>query len=73
MKKWKPNISQLKNNLMNKSKSSEGKGISDRQMWKIAMKMYSGWKFEDAINDIVKSTKKPIITFDWFVKQFRKL
>lgn len=51
----------------------KGKGITDRQMWKIAMKMYSGWKFEDAINDIVKSTKKPIITFDWFVKQFRKL
>jgi hypothetical protein len=25
MKKWKPNINQLKNNLMNKSKSTEGK------------------------------------------------
>ena len=49
------------------------KKLTDKQMWQVAMKMYSGWKFEDAMNDICRASKKPIISFDWFVKQFRKL
>lgn len=58
---------------MTNSKLSEVNKLTDRQMWKIVMKMYSGWKFEDAINDVVRTTKKPVVTFDWFIKQFRKL
>jgi ribosomal protein L37AE/L43A len=68
MKKWKPNISQLKNNLMNKPKSSEGKGIKEKLCPKCNKIMrpwfdrqeFVGWNCGDCFNTFIKKDEPKI-------------